>query len=63
MSAVKELKPCPFCGEVEKLIIFPTEGERDMFTHTWVLCQNCEAEGPCKKRESEGIEAWNRRAS
>ena len=51
-----ELKPCPFCGGVEKLSVC---GWADQY---WVSCDNCETEGPSGETPPEAIEAWNRRA-
>lgn len=59
---MKEIKPCPFCGN-EEVIIVPTEVRNIDDTITMmgsVCCQKCEADGPLKVTEEYAIEAWNR---
>ena len=66
-----DLKPCPFCGNIENLQMCKTF---EYFTHKWyVNCKSCGMCGPCsyiggefgKNRNDEGeraaIESWNRR--
>lgn len=51
----EELKPCPFCGESEKIECYADYGM------AYVMCYNCEAEGPPLKTGQEAIAAWNKR--
>jgi Lar family restriction alleviation protein len=51
-----ELKPCPFCGEIE--INTSSNGMDSEFA----VCENCGAEGPSKGTRFDAIGAWNRRA-
>ena len=51
-----ELKPCPMCGEAEKLLIeTPSE-----FADAYVYCFTCGCKGPL--RLDTYVEAWNTRA-
>jgi Lar family restriction alleviation protein len=57
-----ELKPCPFCGETERIAIDTIADEvEDSFA---VICGGCAAATKltCRSRE-EAIAAWNRRAA
>lgn len=51
------LLPCPFCGG---------DGVRihanDPGTTAWVICDNCDADGPVARSEAVAITAWNTRA-
>ncbi len=48
------LDPCPFCG-MEDRVGFHTASA----THVWVICRDCEAEGPPGGSKEEAAEAWN----
>lgn len=54
-----ELKPCPFCGGTAAL-----RGDGYL---AWVVCDNCDAEGPSAvvlgQGEKRAAEKWNTRAS
>jgi Lar family restriction alleviation protein len=54
-----QLKPCPFCGGVAKLSVFPCDETAS------INCTKCRAgfgkRGPTAKRRV--IAAWNRRAA
>lgn len=50
------LKPCPFCGESNKVFLRSTIDE----TGYWVECVTCRTQQGIRKRES-AIDAWNRR--
>jgi len=51
MGNDKELKPCPFCGEIPK-----TEpGDTEEFSYVW--CEKCISE-----EGTVNIDKWNRRA-
>ena len=56
-----ELKPCkcPFCGDIERLIIEKATGgwPDDYYVH----CFGCGAFGPSGNTEQQAIDAWNRR--
>ena len=70
---MKELKPCPFCGN-EKLIITTCEElelcdnlEKCECIPCYTVCCDfhqggCGAASGYRQTESEAIEAWNRRA-
>ena len=49
-----DIKPCPFCGSNEKVLVRPS-GDKCR-----VICYSCDAEGSYKKSEKEAIEAWNK---
>lgn len=51
-----ELKPCPFCGEKEKVYLRATLNE----TGFWVECVACGTSQRIRNREV-AIEAWNTR--
>lgn len=51
------LKPCPFCGEVEKVFLRTTLNG----TGYWMECVACRTQQGIRKREV-AIDAWNRRA-
>ena len=53
-----EMKPCPFCGETDTVILNgPVEDD-------WcaVVCNKCSARGPINYTDHHAITAWNRRA-
>lgn len=50
-----DLKPCPFCEQVDCDIHF-SDGV------WWVMYCRCDAEGPSSGAESAAIAAWNQRA-
>ena len=52
----KKLKPCPFCGSKDDLLINDEDYE------VFVFCWSCEARGPEMFSKNDAIEAWNRRA-
>lgn len=57
-----ELKPCPFCGGEAEVIWWRNKDA--WFAEYGVLCKQCKIimEGQeCYRKESEAIEAWNRR--
>lgn len=64
------LKPCPFCGRVDKLKIWATETPFDdmRLTNWHVSCSmagdgtGCGGTGGARRTREEAIEAWNRRA-
>lgn len=51
------LKPCPFCGEVEKVFLRTTLNG----TGYWVECIACRTYQGIRKKEV-AINAWNHRA-
>lgn len=55
---MNELKPCPFCGEKEKIYLRETLNKKDF----WVECVTC---GTQQRLSSYAgaIEAWNRRTN
>ncbi len=62
MSAVKELKPCPFCGGQAE--IHPSNDWDAKFTGAtfFAWCDECETRGDYYNTEAEAIAAWNTRA-
>lgn len=65
------LKPCPFCGRVDKLKVWKTEQRWDHgVIENWrVSCDRsgdntgCGGSGGAYRTREEAIEAWNRRAN
>ena len=65
-----QLKPCPFCNEVDRIEIdfyneicsLDTEGNlRYEYTYN-VVCCNCRMRGPVAKTEHSAVELYNNRA-
>ena len=60
-----KLKPCPFCGETDKLELTEVYGEnndpRSDFNPPWfaVECWNCGARGPLGDTEAQRVKGWN----
>ena len=55
MTELKDLKPCPFCGENEQ------ELYEDDYGNYAIRCQYCDAQsGMCGNRKS-AIEEWQKR--
>lgn len=52
------LKPCPFCGESETLIVRP--GEKSDF---YIYCHNCWAQGPPRSDEEQVMMRWSQRVT
>lgn len=51
---MSELKPCPFCGSKETILMKLSKG--------WtIICNRCAVEGPYKKFKNHAIKAWNKR--
>ncbi len=55
----EELNPCPFCGEDHVSQVF--NGSDQYISSFWVMCGNCDAEGPVDKTEDGAVEKWNNR--
>lgn len=54
----EELKPCPFCGGVAKIMRPPYGG-----SYAWVQCQGeCLTESPGANSVESAIADWNRRS-
>lgn len=53
-----ELKPCPFCGEVENIEI----DNSDTSPLTWVVCHGCGARSGLMKSVQTAMTFWNMRA-
>lgn len=51
-----KIKPCPFCGESERIDFGIVSG------YGYVECKNCSAEIRARGTERDAAEAWNRRA-
>lgn len=52
-----EIKPCPFCGEMDELCVLP---DKQFFS---VNCEVCGTIGPAGQTEDIAIELWNRRGN
>ena len=59
VTAMAELKPCPFCGG-EEIVIRPVQSAHQR-TYYYIQCRNCFARSGDLWRKSKVIEAWNRR--
>jgi Lar family restriction alleviation protein len=60
---MEKLKPCPFCGGGEAYV-FPSHHEAgNSNKHFWMICSDCEADGPLAESESKARELWNKRVS
>ena len=66
-----KLKPCPFCGEIDKLKIRRFGLSKKFIVD--IICNNCGATSPfahidgekignCITKEHDAIKAWNKRA-
>ncbi len=53
----KQLKPCPFCGEMDELCVLP---DKQFFS---VECEVCGTIGPAGETADIAIELWNRRGN
>lgn len=59
MDEIK-LKPCPFCGSTDPLIVtFSTFGSDEK--EYGFYCWNCKTKGPHAPSEELAAKAWNRR--
>ena len=54
-----KLKPCPFCGEDEKIKIMKTAGKAPVY---FVYCGNCVAVSGSSFSEADVVIYWNTRA-
>lgn len=54
-----EAKPCPFCMH-STVTVYPTNPAW-MDHCSYVMCENCGAEGPSGNDEDEALEKWNSR--
>lgn len=54
--SAERLLPCPFCEQDDVGLTFGHTDNAD-----WIMCANCDAEGPCKPSKAEAIAAWNTR--
>lgn len=60
-----ELKPCPFCGGIGKILTIKKsiKGKERKYKYlSYVRCRHCFAKSDVKDNEREAISAWNRRA-
>ena len=55
MPAKPTLKPCPFCGSEEVLLISSTA--------RWVRCPDCCVAGPVGEDNISAIRLWNKRVT
>ena len=57
-QARNTLKKCPFCGANENVTVIYTTVE---FGNSWtyVLCRDCQAQGPTRISEKKAIQDWN----
>lgn len=55
---MSELKPCPFCGEADKLHV------SEVYTNENVVyCRTCGATGGTRNTKAGAISSWNTRAA
>jgi Lar family restriction alleviation protein len=54
------IKPCPFCGKSNIYLDGPLI--IDEVEYYFMVCKDCEAEGPVKTRPLHARYFWNRRA-
>jgi Lar family restriction alleviation protein len=52
-ATIAPLLPCPFCGGQASLCDTGV---------TWLMCDDCQAEGPVAEAEREAVEKWNGRS-
>lgn len=52
---MKELKPCPFCGNERVELIY-----NPLVNKFCICCPNCYASGPLLETEHLATESWNR---
>lgn len=50
----EKFNPCPFCGSLNLEI-----GKRTRSELMYVLCSDCEAQGPTSSMERDAIYFWN----
>jgi Lar family restriction alleviation protein len=55
---MKELKPCPFCGERDQKVFLGIPKTKDWF----VQCQTCQTTGPTGGDRESAVFQWNERA-
>lgn len=57
----KEFSPCPFCGNIE-LIVLDEDIPQHIRKHAFiVICGDCGTRGPWGYTEKQAIELWNAR--
>lgn len=59
----EQLKPCPFCGQSDKLNLGHLS-DKDIIADDWfVECERCQfSQYAIHRRREHAIAAWNRRA-
>jgi Lar family restriction alleviation protein len=55
----RAIAPCPFCGSERLSLITTTEGT----PQNYVVCGDCETEGPIESDATDAEQAWNRRVA
>lgn len=50
------LEPCPYCGEVEPVVLMPFDAKRKLYQ---VTCRSCMARGPSKENYNIAKQMWN----
>lgn len=58
---MEQLKPCPYCGNVNVAIVTRIVGNRFPHYEYAVACKNCGASGPNDLSESGAVKMWNLR--
>ena len=56
VNYMKEIKPCPFCSSDDTHVA--DGGDQRAY---FVLCYNCEAQGPEHGTISQAVDVWNSR--
>lgn len=55
-----ELKPCPFCGD-ENILIMDITFKQGIFPNFYAICFECSTRGYLYSTKQEAIDAWNKR--
>ena len=60
MNDLKDLKPCPFCGDVYIMVRMTTNGKYSVGCNT-LNCIALHCTGKTYRSYDEAVKAWNRR--
>lgn len=62
LYALAELRPCPFCGWEQPLVL-RVEADGDFADDFAVHCHECGATGASAETEAEAVASWNMRSA